>query len=156
MRTRLSACAPTTAALFGVLVAACAGSRAQTMVASAGLTPTEEGTVAVSVTRVDSECRRENRCAEVEAIRTLLFVGVPGSAIQRAMVANETAALEKHAVFFRQLFDEGGHARYVTASTRGVAPAGAPDDARVWTVVVNHEALRIALEKQGVIRKFGY
>jgi hypothetical protein len=117
---------------------------------------TEEGTVAVTVTRIDSDCRQENRCAEVEAIRTLLFTGVPGSTIRRAMVANERAALEAHAEFFRELFDEGGHGKYVTGVMRGTAAATAPDNAQVWTVVVNYEALRIALENEGIIRKFGW
>jgi hypothetical protein len=150
---------PISAALLStavVLTATCGGSRTQTLVASAGRLPAEEGTVAVSVMRTESECRQENRCAEVEAVRTLLFVGVPGTAIQRAMVSNEQAALEKHAAFFRQLFEEGGHTRYITAVARGTTPTDGPDGARVWTVVVNYEALRTALEKQGVIRKFGY
>ncbi len=58
----------TASAAFMVL-AACSGNQTQTMVEPAGTTDTPNATVAVSVTRIDSDCssRNERRCAELAA-----------------------------------------------------------------------------------------
>jgi hypothetical protein len=137
-----------------VLVLACSSQRGnEAMVTPSRVVATEEGTLAVSVITSDVNCNQEQRCAAVEAVRTLLFVGVPGSAVRRALVTDETSARQKHAAFFRQLLEQGGHARYITGVTRS---SGRADQTGEWTVVVNYEALRTALEKEGIIRKFGF
>jgi hypothetical protein len=139
-----------------VAAAACGGQRTETMASPSSATGGPEGTVAVTISQVGSDCKDENRCAGAEALRALMFVGVPGSTVRRAMVADEKAALAQHAGFFRQLFEEGGYARYVQNVRAQSAASGSPQNKRAWTVVVNYEALRTALEKEGIIRKFGY
>ena len=133
-----------------ILLAACSGNQTQTMVEPAENTDTPNATVAVSVTRGDSDCssRDERRCAELDAIRQLLFVGVPGTNRPRAMIRNEAAATAEYQRFFEDLLENGGHARYVVRAIGDVTSS--------WTVVINHQALRIALEQEGIIRKFGY
>ncbi|MGH7617946.1 MAG: hypothetical protein ACREPM_12015 [Gemmatimonadaceae bacterium] len=135
---------------------ACSGRRPETMASPNTAVVVPEGTVSVTITQVRSDCTDETRCAGVEAIRALLFVGVPGSTVSRAMVADENAARKQHASFFRQLLEQGGHARYLQSVRRETAGARTAQDTRAWTVVVNYEALRLALEKEGVLRKFGY
>ena len=150
-----------------MVLAACGGQQTQTTVepagntdtpnatvsvsvAAAGNTDTPNATVAVSVTRINSDCRSsdERRCAEVDAIRQLLFVGVPGTNRPRAMIRNEAAATAEYQRFFEDLLENGGHARYVVRAIGDVTSS--------WTVVINHQALRIALEQEGVIRGFGF
>jgi hypothetical protein len=136
-----------------MVLAACSGNQTQTMVEPAGNTDTPNATVAVSVTRIDSDCssRDERRCAELDAIRQLLFVGVPGTNRPRAMIRDETAAIAAHRRFFEELLDDGGHARYIVRAT-----GDRVNESSSWTVVINHQALRIALEQEGVIRAFGF
>lgn len=136
-----------------IVFAACSGNQTQTMVEPAGNTDTPSATVAVSVTRIDSDCssRDERRCAELDAIRQLLFIGVPGTNRPRAMIRDEAAAIAAHRRFFEELLEDGGHARYIVRAT-----GDRVNDTSFWTVVINHQALRIALEQEGVIRGFGF
>ena len=115
-----------TASAAFMVVAACGGHQTQTTVEPAGntdtpnanatvsvsVTPagntdTPNATVALSVTRINSDClsRDERRCAEVDAIRQLLFVGVPGTNRPRAMIRNEAAATAEYQRFFEDLLE---------------------------------------------------
>lgn len=136
-----------------VLLCACAGHDPTPTYAEGAAVAAPDRTVAVAITRSDERCREPVRCAEVEAVRALLFTGVPGSAIPRAMVRNENQALTQHREYFKQLFEDGGHARYIVRASE--QPASGLDS-RSWIIIVNHEALRIALEREGIIRRFGY
>ncbi len=109
---------------------------------------TPGGTLAIRVTLGDADCDRDDReCAEVSAIEALLFTGVPGTALPRPMVRNEREARERFADYFEGLLEEGQHGRYVVRVVDGGTDS--------YTVVVNHDALRRALEQEGVIRRFG-
>ncbi len=109
------------------------------------------GSVAVSVTQAGGACTDDSQCAQVEAVRALLFTGVPGSTVPRAIVANETRALEQYPAVFEALFEGDGYRRYVVRSE----VADSRDGWDTWVVVVNHDALRRHLEDERVIRKFG-
>lgn len=136
-----------------LVLAACGGNPTYTSVEPAGMTDTPNATVAVQVTRIDTDCdeRDERRCAEVDAVRQVLFIGVPGTNRPRAMIRDEAAALEQHREFFENLLEDGGHARYIVR-----ASGNRRETSSAWTVVINHQALRIALEREGIIRRFGY
>ena len=135
-----------------LLLCACAGNNTRTYAEGAAVAAPDR-TVAVSISRTGEGCRDAARCAEVEAVRALLFTGVPGSAIPRAMVRNETQALAQHRAYFKKLLDDGGHARYIVRTSSQKA-SGESDTS--WIIIVNHEALRIALEREGILRRFGY
>ena len=149
---RLPALHRVSAVLGVAILAGCSGVRPQSTVEGAGAgVDAPPRTVAVTVSRVADDCDDAVLCAEIDAVRALLFTGVPGSGVPRPLIRNEQEARARHAVYFDALLKEGGHARYIVR----VAPAasGVRD---AWTVIVNHDALRIALEQQGVIRRFGY
>jgi len=138
---------------FLVLAAlGCAGGgNSQTYVGAAPGASAPERTVAVVVSQENENCSPAARCAQVEAVRALLFTGVPGSDIPRAMVRNEQEAMSRHADFFEELLENRGHERYIVSSTEESGGGGE----RTWVVIVNHEALRITMEDAGIIRKFG-
>lgn len=142
-------------ALSTALLVACASSAptvpTQAFVEAALGNDVPSGSVAVSVTQAGGACSDDSQCAQVEAVRALLFTGVPGSTVPRAMVANETRALEQFPAVFEALFDGDGYRRYVVRSE----VADSRDGWDTWVVVVNHDALRKHLEDERVIRKFG-
>ena len=115
-----------------------------------------EGTIAVATTIDTKSCRDPRECAEGEAIRALLFMGVPGSAIPRPMVANEKEAKQAHREFFADLLEKKGFTKYIVRVDDGAATSPDHPNEKRWNVVVNSDALRRALESAGVIRKFGY
>ncbi|MGH7444508.1 MAG: hypothetical protein ACREKM_06510 [Longimicrobiales bacterium] len=151
----LTAAAQATVAAALVVLAGCSARPAQSMAEGAGgRVNAPPRTVAVIVSRIDESCDDDEVvCAEVDAIRALLFTGVPGSGVPRALIRNEQEARQRHAEYLDALLEEGGHSRYVVRASRA---EGRNDASPSWTVIVNHDALRIALEQQGVIRRFGY
>lgn len=145
------------AAAFGALaIAACASSSqpavsTQAFVEAAPDEIVPERTMAVSVTQSAGVCDDDSSCAQVEAIRAVLFTGVPGSAVPRAMIRRQGDAWRDHEDVLNALLEGNGHRTYVVRSE----VVSSRDGQDVWIVVVNHDALRIHLEEEGVIRKFG-
>jgi len=142
------------ALLVAVVVAGCASSgpnSTQAFVEAAAGERVPERTLAVSVTQSVGVCEDDSRCAQVEALRALLFTGVPGSAVPRAMVPRAGEALDNHPAVFEDLLEGEGYRPYIVRSE----VSDSADGQDTWIVVVNHDALRIHLEDAGVIRKFG-
>ncbi|MDX1647068.1 MAG: hypothetical protein R3304_07980 [Longimicrobiales bacterium] len=137
------------AACASALVVGCSSGVSYAEIEGAGgSVDAPRGTVAVRVTLGDKECDGpERECAEISAVEALLFTGVPGTSLPRAMVRNEGQARQAHADYFERLLEGGEHGRYVV---RSLGPEG---DA--FTIVVNQAALRRSLEDEGVIRRFG-
>lgn len=138
------------------VVGGCGAPRRAALVEGAAVPRPIEGTVSVLTTLTGKKCRNAGECAQEQAVRSLLFVGVPDSPIARPMIANEQQALQQHRVFFDDLFARKGYARYIVRVTAGARAPGAPADAESFVVLVNTDALRTALEKAGVVRRFGY
>ena len=135
---------------------ACGGPQRQILVEGAANPRPMEGTVAVLTTLTGERCRNPGECAQEQAIRSLLFTGVPDSPISRPMVANEDQALRQHKAWFEALFSKKGYTRYVVRVSPGASAPGAPRDAQSFVVLVNSDALRRALEQAGIIRRFGH
>jgi hypothetical protein len=156
MPSRIDAAVVALLAAVAAFPGACAKPRASPMTLPAADVELETGTVAVNTTVDARQCRDDSGCAQSEALRMLLFTGVPGSRVPRPMVADESAARTKHGAFLNELFEKGGYRRYVVSTARGSAPPGTAGDTRTWTIVVNVDALRATLERQGIVRRFGY
>lgn len=137
-------------------LAACSGGQARTFVEAAPGVAAPERTVAVQVSEAGDRRCRDSRCAEVQAIRRLLFTGVPGSAIPRAMVPNENEVVAAHPAFFKRLFDRDGPRPYIVRVDNGGEGSVAGMQGKTWIVIVNYDALRQALVREGVVRSFGY
>jgi hypothetical protein len=134
-------------------VAACASTPTPSRVEVGANPRALEGTIAVATT-FDSKGCQDRECVEADAVRALLFMGVPGSTIPRAMVANEQEARQSHKEFFTDLFEKKGFAKYVVRVDEEKAESRQGD--KRWNVIINSDALRRALESAGVVRKFGY
>jgi len=133
---------------------ACASTPRASTVSKPAPVNLDAGTVAVTATVRDRDCKDDQHCAQSEAIRAILFIGVPGSRVPRAMIADERAALEKHKAYFTQLFDRREYTRYVVSVKPSTS--GAPKGSKSYQVTVNIDALRITLEREGIVRRFGY
>lgn len=97
--------------------------------------------------------------AEKNAILEILFVGIPNSQYKDAMIVEQKeVARSKYARYFKNLLDEAGYKTFIISSIPTTEQALTVKGKKVMTtdVVVNIRALRQSLEKNGVIRKFGY
>lgn len=97
--------------------------------------------------------------AEVRAILTLLYVGLPSAQRLSALVPNEQEANDKKPDYFERLVTQRAYKRFVTESSpkgsftklKGEKQKSMPVD-----ITVNVDALRKDLQANDVIRKFGF
>lgn len=137
-------------------VMACASSpRSATRTEAAPEARSLDGTVSVLATADQKGCK-DRDCIQQDAVRAVLFVGIPGSKIPKAMVANEQEAVRDHRAFFTDLLDKKGYDRFIVRVSEASSPSATRAEAKAWNVVINTDALRRALEEAGVIRRFGY
>ncbi len=151
-RTRLTRAVATV-----LLLSACSSTPPrQALIEGAANPRPMDGTVAVLTTLTGQPCDEQRDCAQRQAMRALLFTGIPDSPNSRPMVGDEAQALRQHKGFFENLLDRKGYTRYVVRVSDSAAAPGAPPASQSFTVLINTTALRTALEQAGVIRKFGY
>lgn len=95
--------------------------------------------------------------AQYRAIEKILFRGIPGTLLNVPLVANESEAKSKHQKYFEQLkagrFKDFIHSTNVTSDF--VKNSKGARNIAVQTEI-NYNALRLDLEQNQVIRKFGY
>lgn len=107
--------------------------------------------------------KSENDClakAKKNAVKAVIFDGIPGSDLQNALVT-EAGAEEKYKDYFNAFFKDGGkYIKYVSISTDGSIDPN--DRYRVGNkikigiiVQVQKASLRKELESAGIIRKLG-
>jgi len=72
--------------------------------------------------KVYSYCKKEKDCfeyAKMDAVKAIIFKGIPGSGMQRPMVT-EVGAEDKYRDYFKEFFKEGGkYLNYVSISNDG-------------------------------------
>ncbi len=97
--------------------------------------------------------------AELSAIETLLFRGIPASQQKDPLAAlNENEALQKHKEYFDELLGNGRYKTFIISSI----PVGEMSRHKGATrqmpvdVKINLRALRSDLEQHNIIRSFGY
>lgn len=90
--------------------------------------------------------------AIVNAFETLLFRGVPGSEVDKPLIADEATARTRHAAYWQEFY-EGRYRTFLTS----ISEAGprAKNCAQL-TLKINYIALRQDLEQHGIVRRFGY
>lgn len=95
--------------------------------------------------------------AQILAIETILFRGIPNSAYNLPLVENRAEALANHAKYFNHLLNEGYYKTFIISSSNVEALKDAKNDKlMILNIGINYHALRRDLEQNGVIRKFGY
>lgn len=86
---------------------------------------------------------------EYAAIYHLLFRGIPNSNQTTPLISTSEEATEKQfPEYFKKLFNENRYKTFVTSSSKNGNGS--------QRVVVNTRALRLDLEQNSIIRKFGY
>lgn len=97
--------------------------------------------------------------AQKNAIQTILFRGMPASQQTMPLVTiSEAEALKTHKEYFDELFENGRYKTFITTSI----PVGNATKYKgmikqqTFDITVNLRALRIDLEQNNIIRKFGF
>lgn len=86
---------------------------------------------------------------EYAAIYHLLFRGIPNSNQTTPLISTSEEATEKQfPEYFKKLFNENRYKTFVTSSSKNSNGS--------QRVVVNTRALRLDLEQNSIIRRFGY
>lgn len=119
----------------------------------------EAGIISLSAIGYGLTQREAEQETYVTAFNTIFFKGVPGfDALRLPMIEDESKARRERASFFDKFYGEKGYLQFVTeqdnASKTGKADRGKIRVQR--TIAINYEALRRHLEREGVIRKFGF
>lgn len=122
------------------------------------LVSSDKETITLRVTTYASKVRKAIESAEVEAIKAVLFRGVPGSQQKTPLAgANEAAFYKKYPDYFQSFFNEKRYCSFVISSIPQTEFAKDITKKKCITmdIKVNLNALRIDLEQQSIIRKFG-
>ncbi len=98
--------------------------------------------------------------AELFAIQTILFRGVPGSnQVEYPLIGtDEKTIIEKHSDYFRQFFKQERFRTFIISNVP-VSKFGKDVTGKkciTTDVKVNLRSLRLDLEGSGIIRKFGF
>ena len=95
--------------------------------------------------------------AKLNAINILLFKGLPGSEINVPLVDNEFEAKKRNQNYFDRLLTGGYYSSYVMTSSLNSNAIKVKGTYRVTLdLKINYNSLRIDLEQNNIIRKFGY
>lgn len=105
--------------------------------------------------------RNERQCleaAKMDAVKAILFKGVPGSGLQKPMVT-ELSEMNQHKDYFKAFFkDNGPYLNYVSISNDGSINENdrfkVGNKLKIGVIVsVNKANLRTELENAGIIKK---
>jgi len=93
------------------------------------------------------------------AFNTIFFQGIPSfTALRTPMVPNESKAKSEHSGYFTKFYSENRYTKFITNLGGNMQPQKSSGKQRFLrhTFTINYEALRLDLEQNNVIRKFGY
>jgi hypothetical protein len=95
--------------------------------------------------------------AEQRAFRAILFTGLPGGINQKPMVSDDRKTESKNTSFYNEFFQQKRYQDYVISNTPASEMIRVKGDKRMMCdISINLAGLRSYLEKNQVIRKFGY
>lgn len=95
--------------------------------------------------------------AEINAIKTLVFIGAPGTVFQVPLVTSDISIVEtKHKDIFNELY-ESAYRNFIESSVTVTSYGKDAEKRKCITldIRIRAKALRSWLENKGVIRKFG-
>ncbi len=95
--------------------------------------------------------------AEINAIKTLVFIGAPGTVFQMPLVTSDISIVEtKHKDIFNELY-ESAYRNFIESSVTVTSYGKDAEKRKCITldIRIRAKALRSWLENKGVIRKFG-
>ncbi len=113
----------------------------------------EQGTILLTAAGYGSSQSEAITNAEINAFRTLIFKGVPGSQYHLPIIKDEASALHTHSGYFKHLLDAGGYKSFLMQSESNANYSSKAT--LTQRIKINVASLRRDMEGQGVIRKFG-
>lgn len=122
------------------------------------LSQDEEGTIVIRTNGFGNKTNDASANAQKSAFYNLIFKGIPGSSVAKLpMVPDENDAYQKHADYFKNLFDNGNYNTFMMYSNIVSEPNVSKKQTSVTIdVKINYNSLRKDLEQNSIIRKFGY
>lgn len=96
--------------------------------------------------------------AEKNAFKIILFKGLPNSELYNPLIKNEEKATQENKSFFNRFFNEGIYRNYITSSKEDTTYTQDKKSGLIKTTVkigINIHSLRVKLEQNGIIKKFG-
>ncbi len=101
--------------------------------------------------------QKANSDAETKVIKTLMFYGVPNTQYSVPMVPKTETSVMKECGYFLNKFFEGNYQNVIVRSVivRKFGKDENKQKSLTLDVTVNAKALRLELERNGVIKKFG-
>lgn len=117
----------------------------------------EEGTINLNSMGFGKDENAAIIDAQINAFNTILFKGIPSTDLSVPLIENENDAKSKHNEYFTKLFGQGFYQTFLMTSTLHEAPAKVKGG-KLCSVdlKINFKALRIDLEQNNIIRKFGF
>jgi hypothetical protein len=117
----------------------------------------EQGTMVVESTGYGKYQSEAAIDAQISAIKVLLFKGLPGTELNVPLIENENDAKSKHNDYFQNLFQQGSYMKFIMSSTESTNPIKKGGNKTITLdIKINYNSLRIDLEQNQIIRKFGY
>ena len=92
--------------------------------------------------------------AERNALENIFYKGIPGSPQATPMISDDKAVY-KYRDFFSRFFNNGEYRKYITESVPVYQNKTRSGFYITQEITIDIGALRKALEKEGIIRKFG-
>ena len=93
--------------------------------------------------------------AERNVIENLLFKGIAGC-YDVPLIPDEQKSIQEHKAFYDWLVTQREYERFVTDRTMSSTSAGKNGVSVTETITIDVPALRKEMEKQGVVKKFGF
>lgn len=113
-----------------------------------------QGTMTVSSVGYGNSNSAALRDAEIRTFDNLLFRGIANSQQNQPMVSDEAASKKSNSSFYDDLFGEGYKKYLVSSDVTSRYRKGGKAGVKA-AIQINVQSLRTALEKEGVVRKFG-
>lgn len=117
-----------------------------------------ENIIALRVTVYASKVKKAIEIAELEAVKAILFRGIPGSQQSMPLVGvDENKWINDYPEYFRTLINDKRYSSFILSSVpqTGLIKDVTKKKCITMDISVNLKALRTDLEQQNIIRKFG-
>ena len=102
-----------------------------------------------------NDCKAD---AEMNVFNVLLFKGISGSDLQIPLVDNEAKSKNENQKFYKDFFNNHKYRDYITSSVSVVSPVKKVKGGYSCQVefTINLNSLKINLQQNSIIRKFGF
>lgn len=121
---------------------------------------TGDGIVTIKAIGYGTDFGLAHADATQRAFETIMLRGLPHfTALSRPMIESENSLNSSHPNFMQNFFDNDSHSQFIIeqGETYIIEEFKKPKGVRIGnTFTINYAGLRRYLEKEGVIRKFGY